>query len=83
MIRRHWTARRRPGRGLRCAKSVWEAAAEADVVLHLTDWDEYRRIDPVELAAAVARRNIVDARSALDERLWRAAGWSYRAIGHR
>jgi UDPglucose 6-dehydrogenase len=74
-------AQARPG--LRCAKSVWEAAAEADVVLHLTDWDEYRRIDPVELAAAVARRNIVDARSALDERLWRAAGWSYRAIGHR
>src|SRR6266568_6889465 len=37
-------AQARPG--LRSAKSVWEAAADADLVLHLTDWDEYRRIDP-------------------------------------
>lgn len=74
-------AQARPG--LRCAKSVWEAAGGADLVLHLTDWDEYRRIDPIELAAVVARRNIVDARSALDQRLWRAAGWSFRVIGRR
>ncbi|MGO9082817.1 MAG: UDP-glucose dehydrogenase family protein [Streptosporangiaceae bacterium] len=74
-------AQARPG--LRCAKSVGEAAEDADLVLHLTDWDEYRRIDPVELAVVVARRNIVDARSALDERLWRAAGWSFRAMGRR
>jgi len=74
-------AQARPG--LRCAKSVWAAAGDADLVLHLTDWDEYRRIDPLELAGVVARRNIVDARSALDERLWRAAGWSFRAIGRR
>ena len=74
-------AQARPGR--RCAESVWEAAGGADLVLHLTDWDEYRRIDPIELAAVVARRNIVDARSVLDQRLWRAAGWSFRAIGRR
>jgi UDPglucose 6-dehydrogenase len=66
---------------LRCAKSVLEAAGEADLVLHLTDWEEYRQIDPAELAAMVAQRNIIDARSALDERWWRSAGWSFRTIG--
>jgi len=29
----------------------------------------------------VARRNIIDARNALDPVLWREAGWEYRALG--
>jgi UDPglucose 6-dehydrogenase len=29
----------------------------------------------------VARRNIIDARNALDPVPWREAGWEYRALG--
>jgi UDPglucose 6-dehydrogenase len=63
------------------AESVPEAAAGADVVLHLTEWEQYRAIDPARLGAVVARRNLIDARCALDEDLWRAAGWSVRVLG--
>jgi UDPglucose 6-dehydrogenase len=66
---------------LRYATSALEAAAEADVVLHLTEWPEYRLIEPDKLGAVVARRNMVDARCALDGRLWRSAGWSFRLLG--
>jgi UDPglucose 6-dehydrogenase len=38
-------------------------------------------IDPHVLGAVVARRNVIDARSALDEHRWRSAGWSFRALG--
>lgn len=38
-------------------------------------------IDPDVLAGAVARRRIIDARCVLDAGLWRAAGWSFRALG--
>jgi UDPglucose 6-dehydrogenase len=61
---------------------IWEAVGDAELVSHLTEWDEYR-IDPVELAAVAARRNTIDARSAADERLWRGAGQCFRAIGRR
>jgi UDPglucose 6-dehydrogenase len=66
---------------LRYATSALEAAAEADVVLHLTEWPEYRLIEPDKLGAVVARRNMVDARCTLDGRLWRSAGWSFRLLG--
>ncbi len=72
-------ARIRPD--LRYAGSVSEAAAGADVILHLTEWADYRAIDPALLATVVARRNIIDARCALDEKPWRSAGWSFRALG--
>jgi UDPglucose 6-dehydrogenase len=66
---------------LRYASSVSEAAADADVVLHLTEWPDYRVIDPVMLGAVVAQRNMIDARCALDDELWRSAGWSFRGLG--
>jgi UDPglucose 6-dehydrogenase len=66
---------------LRYARSVPEAAEGAHLVLHLTEWADYRAIDPVMLAGVVARPTIIDARCALDAGLWRAAGWTVRAPG--
>jgi UDPglucose 6-dehydrogenase len=67
--------------GVRYADSVSGAAQGADAVLHLTDWPEYRVIDPARLAAVVAHRNMIDGRCALDEAAWRAAGWTFRVPG--
>jgi len=72
-------ARSRPD--LRYAASVFEAAERADAVLHLTEWADYRAIDPAALARVVARRTLIDARCALDVDQWRAAGWSVRVLG--
>jgi UDPglucose 6-dehydrogenase len=57
------------------------ACAGADVVLLLTEWKQYREIDPVGLADIVRQRNMLDGRNALDPQQWRAAGWTYRALG--
>jgi UDPglucose 6-dehydrogenase len=67
--------------GLRYAPSVFEAADGADLVLHLTEWPQYRAIDPAALARAVAHRVIIDARCCLDADLWRGADWSVRVLG--
>jgi UDPglucose 6-dehydrogenase len=72
-------ARKRPG--LRYAPSVSEAAEGADLVLHLTEWSDYRAIDPAALARVVARRVIIDARCCLDAGLWREAGWTLHVLG--
>jgi UDPglucose 6-dehydrogenase len=58
-----------------------EACADADVVLHLTEWPEFRQLTPDDLAAVVRERNVVDGRSVLDPATWRAAGWQFRALG--
>jgi UDPglucose 6-dehydrogenase len=63
------------------ADTALEAAEGADIVLHLTEWREFRDLDPAVLDPVVARRNIVDGRNALDPARWRGAGWHYRALG--
>jgi UDPglucose 6-dehydrogenase len=63
------------------AETADEAARDADVVLLLTEWSDYRQIDPTHIGTLVAARRIIDARNALDPAAWRAAGWTYRALG--
>jgi UDPglucose 6-dehydrogenase len=63
------------------AESAIEACRDADVVLHLTEWPEFRAIEPGDLAAVVRERNIIDGRSVLDPEKWRDAGWHFRALG--
>ncbi|MEU0369935.1 UDP-glucose/GDP-mannose dehydrogenase family protein [Streptomyces sp. NPDC006283] len=63
------------------ADSAREAVRAADVVLHLTEWREFRELDPAELATVVSSPIILDGRNALDPAAWREAGWTYRAMG--
>jgi UDPglucose 6-dehydrogenase len=63
------------------ADSAAEAALEADLVLLLTEWQEFKDLDPDKLGEVVRRRRLLDGRAALDPKRWRAAGWSYRALG--
>jgi UDPglucose 6-dehydrogenase len=72
-------ARQRPD--LRCADSVGEAARDADVVLHLTEWADYQAIDPALLAEVVVTPVLIDARCSLDPARWRAAGWTVYVLG--
>jgi len=66
---------------LRYAPTAEEAATGADLVLLLTEWDQYRSLDPASFGAVVAHRRMLDGRNALDPAAWRAAGWTYRALG--
>jgi UDPglucose 6-dehydrogenase len=66
---------------LEYAASAVAAATDCDVLMVLTEWQEFRDADPEILGKAAARRNVVDGRHALDPSRWRAAGWRYRALG--
>jgi UDPglucose 6-dehydrogenase len=63
------------------ADSVLSAAADADIVLLLTEWPEFAAIDPAALSAVTAGRILIDGRYTLDPAVWRGAGWTYRASG--
>jgi UDPglucose 6-dehydrogenase len=72
---------RRDYPNLAYAESAAEAARDADVVLHLTEWHEFTEMDPDHLSVVVRHKRIVDGRNALDAERWRSAGWVYRALG--
>ncbi|MEX2985862.1 UDP-glucose/GDP-mannose dehydrogenase family protein [Streptomyces sp. C36] len=63
------------------APSALEACRGAEVVLHLTEWSEFRELDPERLGEVVAARRVLDGRNALDAAAWREAGWVFRAMG--
>lgn len=59
-----------------------EALRDADAVIVVTEWDEYRReLDPAHAASLVSGRVIVDGRNCLDAAAWRAAGFTYTGMG--
>ena len=62
-------------------ETIAEAVRDADAVMVLTEWGEYRDLDPAWLAEQVAQPIVIDGRNCLDSAAWRAAGWRYRALG--
>jgi len=58
-----------------------DALKDADLILHLTEWKEYRQIDPAAIASLVKSKIIIDGRNMLDRTMWRNAGWKFHALG--
>jgi UDPglucose 6-dehydrogenase len=63
------------------AASVEDAVRDVDVVMVLTEWPEYVALDPDAVGALVREKRIIDGRNCLEPAQWRAAGWTYRALG--
>ncbi len=66
---------------LRFESKTLAALDGADLVLLLTEWDEYVTLDPHLAGSAVRRRVVLDARNALPAGAWMRAGWTYRGLG--
>ena len=63
------------------AANVQECVKDSDLILHLTEWREYRELDPNALAALVKKKIVIDGRNALDRDKWRSADWKFHALG--
>jgi UDPglucose 6-dehydrogenase len=66
---------------LNFGESIEETVAGADIILHLTEWRQYREIDPKKLISHVSQAKIIDGRNALDRQKWQEAGWQIRSLG--
>jgi UDPglucose 6-dehydrogenase len=59
-----------------------EALREADAVILVTEWDEYRyNLTPEHAATLTRGKTIIDGRNGLDATAWRNAGWDYHGMG--
>jgi len=63
------------------AEKVTDCVKGADAILHLTEWKEYRELDPSVIGQLVKSKFLLDGRNALDREKWRAAGWRVHALG--
>ncbi len=61
--------------------STEEALAGAELVVLLTEWKQYRELDPALAAQGVATPSLIDGRNCIDPAVWRAAGWTVRSLG--
>lgn len=74
-----------PKAGLPAAVEVvtdpYAVAEGADALVVLTEWDEYRWLDPAKVAGVMNAKAVVDARNLLDRNEWTRQGFAYQGIG--
>ena len=63
------------------AENLEDALADADLVVLVTEWEQFRHMDAVWAGELVKNRIIVDGRNCLDAAAFRASGWTYRGLG--
>ena len=63
------------------ASDAYEAATGADVVVLVTEWNEFRQFDTDRLSDVMAGRVIVDCRNIYDPETLESAGFSYVGVG--
>jgi len=66
---------------LEAVADVNEALTGAEAVALLTEWPEYKQMDPSQTIKQVSDPYIFDGRNVLNPEQWRSAGWSYRGFG--
>ncbi|MDN5803760.1 MAG: nucleotide sugar dehydrogenase, partial [Microlunatus sp.] len=74
-------ARLPPRPGFTQVATLDEAVTGAEIVLHLTEWPEFRYLDPERLGALAKNKIIIDGRLKLHAPTWRDAGWKVVQIG--
>ena len=63
------------------AMNAQDTLAEADCVVVITEWNEFRALSPDMFAKAMSGRVIVDLRNLYDGEKMREAGFTYHSIG--
>jgi UDPglucose 6-dehydrogenase len=66
---------------IQICRSELDACQGADVIAVLTEWENFRWVEPQEVGQVMNTKNVVDARNLLDRSAWRGAGFNYQGIG--
>ena len=72
---------RRLGARVVYARSSYDAAAGADALVIVTDWNEYRFPDFDRIMSALRKPVVIDGRNLYDPTKMQALGFTYRSIG--
>jgi UDPglucose 6-dehydrogenase len=67
--------------GVAFAEDPYQAAGGADVLVLLTEWDEFKWLDYGRILGLMGKPNIVDTRNCLDPTVLRKIGFIYEGVG--
>jgi UDPglucose 6-dehydrogenase len=67
--------------GIVFAKTAYEVASGADVLVVITEWPEFRGLDPRRLKEAMRQPRIVDLRNIFNPEEMRGLGFAYEGVG--
>jgi UDPglucose 6-dehydrogenase len=67
--------------GVTFARTAYEAAKDADVLVVITEWHEFRGLDARRIKEAMRNPRIVDLRNIFDPAEMRGLGFTYEGVG--
>lgn len=59
----------------------YEVAKEADILIIMTEWHEFRQLDPIKIRKIMKRPIILDGRNIYDPQKAKRAGFVYQGVG--
>jgi len=69
--------------GITQVNTLADALAEADLVLLAVAHDQFKALDPAEIAQQTPARTVFDAVKAWDKANWEAAGFAFTGLARR
>ena len=67
--------------GITFSPDAYSAATDADALVIVTEWDEFRALDLDKIAAAMRGKTLVDLRNVYDREEAEGAGLAYFGVG--
>lgn len=68
-------------KGVIFCENVFDAAKDADLVIFLTEWNEFRQLDLRELKKLMKSPRLIDGRNIYDPALAKSLGFNYMGVG--
>jgi UDP-glucose 6-dehydrogenase len=66
---------------IKIAKSIEESCNLVDAILVLTEWDQFKKVNPDLVKDLVKNKVIIDSRNILDKNLWVKNGFNFIGNG--
>ncbi len=66
---------------MKIENSIEASIENSDLLIVLTEWDEFSKINPKSISAKFRQKNIIDSRNILDKKLWQDAGFNFLGNG--
>ena len=63
-----------------CSSPI-EATVGADALVVLTEWEDFKWVSPMKVAAVINGKQLIDARNLLNRKDWERVGFDYQGIG--
>jgi UDPglucose 6-dehydrogenase len=67
--------------GLKISATPQDATLDADALVVLTEWEEFKWVEPSTIFSLMNGNSVIDARNLLDRNEWERSGFSHQGIG--